>query len=320
MGTTTLSEVTQAINYFYVRVMLKKAKPLLVHTRWAQVKDIPANQGDDIRFRRYTLLSAATTALTEGVTPTGSELAITNVNATALQYGDFVTTSDKLTFTTYDPLISETADLLGQQAGNTLDQLTRAILVATTTKQYASSATDTDEVTSAMKITKAEVKESVRTLKTANATKITSQVDPSTGFNTNAVPACYIGICHPGTTFDLKDVVGFIRIEEYGQKKAMEGEVGALDEVRFIESTNAYVESSAGSGSIDVYHTLILGSDAYGISRISGHAMEMINKPLGSSGTADPLNQRATSGWKATFVAKILNENFLVDIEHAVSS
>lgn len=87
MANTTTSEVTQAVNYFYDRVMLKKAKPLLVHTRWAQVRDIPRNSGDDIRFRRYTLLSAATTALTEGVTPAGSQLAITNVNATVLQYG-----------------------------------------------------------------------------------------------------------------------------------------------------------------------------------------------------------------------------------------
>ena len=100
----------------------------------------------------------------------------------------------------------------------------------------------------------------------------------------------------------------------------MEGEVGALDEVRFVESTNAYVESSAGSGSIDVYHTLILGAEAYGISRISGEAMRNIVKALGSAGSADPLDQRQTSGWKATFVAVILNQTFLLDIEHAVSS
>ena len=67
--------------------MLTKAVPLLVHTKWAQVKDIPRNNTDDIRFRRYTLLTAATTALTEGVTPSGSQLAITNVPATVLQYG-----------------------------------------------------------------------------------------------------------------------------------------------------------------------------------------------------------------------------------------
>ena len=45
---------------------------------------------------------------------------------------------------------------------------------------------------------------------------------------------------------------------------------------------------------IDVYATIIFGSDAYGTTRISGEAMKNIVKPLGSAGTADPLDQRAT--------------------------
>ena len=82
MANTTTGEVTQAIDYYYDRVLLKKAVPLFVHTKWAQVRDLPRNEGDDIKFRRYTLLTAATTALTEGVTPSGSQLAITDVPAT----------------------------------------------------------------------------------------------------------------------------------------------------------------------------------------------------------------------------------------------
>ena len=225
-----------------------------------------------------------------------------------------------MVFTTLDPVLTETAELLGIQYADSIDQLCRNVMRAGTTIQYASTATARDEVASAMKITKLEVQEAVRTLKGNNAKKLTSQVDPSTGFNTSPISAAYIGIVHPNTTYDLKNIPGFIRVEEYGQKKAMEGEVGALDEVRFIETTNASVFSSAGAGSIDVYGTLILGADAYGTTRISGEAVKNIIKPLGSAGSADPLNQRQTSGWKATFVAKILNEDFLLRIEHAVSS
>jgi len=46
----------------------------------------------------------------------------------------------------------------------------------------------------------------------------------------------------------------------------------------------------------------------------------MISKPLGSGGTADPLNQRATDAWKAWFVTKILQDLAMVRVEHAVSS
>lgn len=320
MANTTTAEVTAGINNFYDRVLLKKAVPLFVHTRFAQVRDIPRNNTMVIKFRRYTLLTAATTALTEGVTPSGSQLAVTDVTATVLQYGDYITLTDKLVFSTLDPVLTETAELLGIQAGDTLDQLTRDVLVAGTSVQYASTATSRATVTSAMKLTKAEIMEAVRTLKGNNAKKITSMVDPSDGFNTSPVDAAYVAFVHPDATYDLKLIAGFIPVEQYGQKKAMEGEVGALDEVRFIESTNAKVFTAAGSGSIDVYATLVLGTDAYGISRISGEAMRNIIKPLGSGGATDPLDQRQTSGWKATFVAKILNDNFMLRIEHAVSA
>lgn len=320
MPLTTLTEVTPAVANFYSRVMLRKAVPLFVHTRWAQVRDLPKNQSNVIRFRRYTLLTAATTALTEGVTPTGSQLAVTNVDATVAQYGDFISMTDFLVFTTLDPLLTETAELLGIQAADTLDQLTRNVLIGTTTIQYAAAATTNGTITSAMKFTRAEAQEAVRTLKIAKAKKITSMIDPSTGFNTSPVDACFVAICHPSTTFDLKNVSGFIRVEEYGQKKAMEGEVGALDEIRFVETTNAYVNTGAGASSIDVYYTLVLGAEAYGISRISGEAMRNIIKPLGSAGAADPLEQRQTSGWKAAFVPKILNDAFMVCVRHSVSS
>ena len=319
MANTTLTQVTAAVNNFYDKVLLRKAVPLFVHTRWAQVRDIPAGNTLVIKFRRYTLLTAATTALTEGVTPSGSQLAITDVTATVAQYGDFVTLTDLLVLTTLDPVLTETAEVLGIQAGDTLDQLTRDVIAAGTTIQYASTATTRLTVTSAMKLTKAEIQEAVRTLKVNNARKITSMIDPSTGFNTSPVDAAFIGIVHPRTTYDLKNIAGFIRVEEYGQKKAMPGEIGALDEVRFIETTNAKVFASGGAGSIDVYGTLIIGTDAYGISRISGAAMKNIIKPLGSGGSVDPLDQRQTSGWKATFVAKILNETFILRIEHAVT-
>ena len=316
----TATQVPHGINNFYNKALLRKAIPLFVYTKWAQVKDIPRGNTDVIKFRRYTLLTAATTALTEGVTPTGSQLATTDVPATVLQYGDFLTLTDKLLFTTLDPVLTETAELLGIQYADTIDQLTRAVLAAGTTVQWSGTATAIGEVTAAMKITKAEVQEAVRTLKTNNTRKITSMVDASTGFNTSSLPSCFIGIISPSTTFDLKNIPGFIRVEEYGQKKAMEGEVGALDEVRFIESTNAQVFTGEGAGAIDVHGTIILGTDAYGISRISGEAVKNIIKPLGSGGSADPLDQRQTSGWKATFVAVILNQAFMIRIEHAVSS
>lgn len=308
-------------NSFYNRSMLQAARPMLLHGRWAQVKDIPKNNSDVIKFRRYSLLAANTTALSEGVTPTGSQLSVTDLSATLAQYGDFVTLTDKVQMTTLDPILSETSSILGQQGGNTIDQLTRDVMVAGSTIQYASTSSSRVTVSISMKLTRQEVREAVRTLQSNDTMKLTKMVNASTGFGTSPLNACYVGIISENTLYDLKNEAGWTPVEEYAsQKDVMEGEVGKMDDVRFVMTTNAKIFTAEGASSIDVHATLIFGAEYYGVSRLAGAAMENIIKPLGSGGTVDPLNQRSTSGWKAFFVAQRLNENFCVRIEHAVSA
>lgn len=94
-------------------------------------------------------------------------------------------------------------------------------------------------------------------------------------------------------------------------------------------SANAIVYSKdAGSvdattkKGLDVHATLVFGADSYGVIDVNGGgAMETIIKPHGSSGSSDPLNQRATVGAKvAAYAAKILNPLWIVRIEHAVNA
>lgn len=319
MADTTRTQISREVNNFYDRALLERAVAAFVHNRFAQVRDIPANSGSrTIKFRRYGSLTANTTALTEGVTPSGTQLSITDVTAIALQYGDYVTLTDVVLMETFDPILTETAEILGEQAGDSLDQLCRAVLVAGASAQYASTATTVNTVSAAMKLDRAEVKEAVRTLKGNNARPVTSMINPSTGYNTTPIDRAFIGIVHPNTTYDLDDATGWIPVEKYPNKDdVMPNEVGSLAGVRFIETSNGHSET----GSLTtVYGTLIFGMNAYAQTRISGEALMNIVKPLGSGGTADPLDQRTTSGWKATYVAKVLNANFIVVVYHGVSS
>ena len=321
MSNTTRTQIPAEVNNYYDKTLLLRAAPRLLHTKFAQVRDIPRKGGTDtIKFRRYSNLSAATSALSEGITPTGSQLSITDITAQISQYGDYVTVTDVVDFSSPDAVLTEAAQILGDQAGDTLDQLCRNIVVAGTSVSYANG-TERDDIAATHKITAALIKKAVRTLKKNKARTITSMVNASTGISTEPVAPAYIGIVHPNTTYDLKGESTFIPVEKYSRTSdIMEGEVGKLDEVRFIESTNAAVFAGEGASGVDVYGTIIFGTDAYGITRISGEAMKNIVKPLGSAGSADPLNQRQTSGWKATFVAKILNNDFITRIEHGVTA
>lgn len=328
-GTTGSGQITSASQNFLSLPLLSRAYPHFVHALWGQVRDIPRNKTENVRFRKYASLSAATTALTEGVTPTGSQASITDIMGTVLQYGDFLTLTDYLDMTTIDPYKTELAEVLGDEMGDTLDQLTRNVLVAGTTIQYASTATSIGTVATGMIMTGDEVRKAVRTLQGNNAKPVTEMIDPADGFNTSPIMPAYIGIIDQNTHYDLKKDPDWVKVSEYAdpEERIHEAEVGALDEVRFIlAASNQTTGSGAGvgwglgSGAIDVHYTIILGKEAYGVTRIAGNSVEVITKELGTGGTVDPLNQRSTMGWKATYLVKRLQEAFMLRIDHSVSA
>ncbi len=74
-----------------------------------------------------------------------------------------------------------------------------------------------------------------------------------------------------------------------------------------------------GAAGVDVYSTLILGDEAYGVTEVKGGGLRHIVKQLGSAGSGDPLDQRATVGWKATRTAELLVPQYVVRIETTAS-
>ena len=84
-------------------------------------------------------------------------------------------------------------------------------------------------------------------------------------------------------------------------------------------SSDKIYAGEAGKGGANVYATMILGDKAYGTTKVDGGGLQHISKGFGSSGTADPLNQRATCGWKAIKTAVRLVEQYMVRIESTSS-
>lgn len=95
-----------------------------------------------------------------------------------------------------------------------------------------------------------------------------------------------------------------------------EGEIGKIAGIRFVESSNAKVWKGTEDGCSDglaVYSTVVIGGGAYGTTKVTGGGLQTIIKQLGAG--EDPLNQRATVGWKATKVSERLVEQYMVRIE-----
>ena len=310
---TTASEgLSDEMKTYYSDYLIDMAEPELVHDQFGQKQPIPKNGGKTIQFRKYSPLPKLMAPLEEGKTPDGQSLNMTIVEATVAQYGGYIELSDMLLLAAIDNNLVQATKLLGGQAGRTLDTITREVLAGGTNVQYAEGqvkernalvggAADGNHY-----LTVNAVRMAVRTLKRMNAPR------KDGGF---------VAIIHPDCSYDLMSDPNWKYPHQYQDTSNIyEGEIGKIEGVRFVETSEAKIFEKAGASSRDVYATLVLGDDAYGVTDIQGGGLQHIVKQLGSAGTADPLNQRATAGWKATKTAVRLVEEYMVRIETTASA
>ncbi len=384
------NDLSPGMRTFYDETLIDIVGPKLVHNQDAVKKPIPANGGKKIQFRGFNPLPKALVALTEGVTPAGNKLDMFMIQAEVSQYGDYVMVSDLLKLTHVDPVITESLELLGDQAGVTLDTLTRNVLVGGTNVMYApkidASTHAETEVTSraaldgTAQLTVDLVDQVVAELEAANVPKFDD------GF--------YHAIIHPYTKYVIMKDEMWREPHKYVDTQAIyDGEIGEIGGVRFKISSEAKIWSGedlasdsrtltlaanisgavtsisfsggtveadaligrkimingvvatvtdntdstitvastnfgtgtsgttkiypgeAGKDGLAVFGCLFYGKGAYGTTEVTGGGLETFVKQLGSAGSADPLNQRASVGWKATHTAEILHPDYLIRVE-----
>ena len=298
---TTSSGLTDEMKTYYSDYLIDNAIPKLVHDQFGQKHPIPKNGGKTIEFRKYSPLPKLTTPISEGVTPDGQSLNMSTIEATVAQYGGYITLSDVLLLTAIDNNLVQATKLLGAQAGSTLDTITREVLNGGTNVIFSGGKEAREDLDGTSLLTVDDVKKAVRLLKNQNAEQISGS---------------WVGIIHPDIAYDLTNDPAWKDVKTYSDPSDIyEGEIGKIYGVRFVETTEAKIWAGAGAGGRAVYSTLILGDNAYGVTEISGGGLQHIVKQLGSAGTGDPLDQRATAGWKATKVAERLVEQYMVRIE-----
>ena len=321
---TSVTEIPSAVTEFYDKNLLERAQPYLCHDKFGQRRPFKSRSGLTIRFRRYNALAAATTALTEGVTPAGNQLSKTDVTATLSQYGDWTKITDVVDFSNIDPVITEATDVFAEQAALSVDTVIRDKLLACTNIFRAGSVGATSSIITA--ITLDELRAISRLLKRQNARMFTELVKAGTGISTFPVRPCFIIVAHVDLEKTIRALGGFIPVEQYAsQNGVLDNEIGAVDNFRIVLTTNAYVAAngggakgtclSTGGTNLDAYKCLVFAKDAYGVCPLDGENFKTIVKK-NEGGYADPLNQiAATVGWKATTTAAILNNAWMVVIE-----
>lgn len=298
------NDLSPEMKTFYDKNLIRLVGPLLIHDQFAQKRNIPKNGGKIIEFRKFDSLAKALTPLTEGVTPSGNKLNVTKLTSEVQQYGDYITLSDVLELTTIDPMQTETQSILADQAGRTLDTITREVMCAGTSVRYANGRTSRATLIATDVLKVLDIKKAVRDLKNQNAKPV------SGGY--------YVALIHPDVSFDIMCDPDWIDMSKYaGSEQLFAGEIGRIAGVRFVESTEAKVIKA---GDVSVYMTMVLGANFYGTTSIEGGGLQYIITQLGSGGSSDPLAQRATMGWKALKTAERLVEQYAVRLESGASN
>lgn len=306
--TTGTGGLSAEMKTFYNRQLLENAEPRLVHIQFGKEYDIPEGAGKVQEWRKWTPLPSVSTPLTEGAPGAENTFSYTNVTVTISQYGAWMSGSDLLELTAFDDVLNDMAEAQGAQAGRSLDEITRDVLVAGTNVRYASTAVSRVTVAAGMKLTSGEIGLARRTM-------LVNLAEPFDNED-------YSAIIHPNTEYDLfqdASIVAALNAPAQGGGAILRGEIGRYLGVRFVRSTNAKVFTGAGAGGINVYATLFFGRNAFGIAKLEGqNTIQHIFHPIGD-GSGDPLNMYWTSGWKTTHAVQILQQSFMLRVEHATT-
>lgn len=324
----TGSDATQS---FFNTLLLVRGTYALIHQLAVKKYSLARKSGKVMIWRRYEPLALAPTPLSEGVAPSGKQKTKTDVAATIQPYGDYIEDTDMVIDTQPDPHTTENVELLGQQMGETFDQIYRNLYNSFTNVVFANG-TSVATVTSI--VDKNDLERAYRLLRVNKARPFSPMIMPGQNIGTGPVMESYWGMCDERLAFDLRHIDGFLLPSEYGSSKGgvLAGEIGAdKNGFRFLASPNGFFTTGATGvtaagtdlkntgGFYDIYSLFLVGMEAVGGVNLANNNGGIIRKGMGSSGVFDPLDMRQTVGWKKFDARAILNQAFGVQVYTGVS-
>lgn len=303
MPTQTTLSLPGNIYSYYHKMLLNSVEKQLRFWGLGTKRIHPKGFGKDSFVLKYGHILPKTTPLSEGITPTSTAIASNKYTITLKQYGDYVPISDFLTFTAIDPVLENVTKKIAYSCALSIDSVIRDHLLATATANIqwvgAGNAADND-------ITAGEVFTAQDSLKAIRLLRGTDAQPLDDGY--------YAWVMHPYNSIDVMgdtSAGGFIELNKYVQGLAdgpLNGEVGKVYGARIIDSSN--ITAVANAGAVNVYRTFMVAQEAYVVTTFDKEYMKLIVKQAGSAGTADPLEQIATVGYKAQFGVQYVGGTF----------
>jgi N4-gp56 family major capsid protein len=253
-----------------------------------------AMPGSGVTFTIFNDLSAATGTLSETTDVTAVALSDSQVTVTLNEYGNAVITTAKLRGTSFLDVDSVAANVVGYNAGDSIDQVVRDVLAGGDNVIYAGGGSTTPSSRTTVQAEDIIEANDVR--------KVTAQLRKANAATFNGL---YMGFIHPDVSYDLRKETGaaswrdpHVYVDTMG---IYNGEIGAFEGVRFIETPRAKVfenasDGSGSTGTIEVYCTHIMGrqalAKAHSIVDGNGSVPRIVRGPV-----TDTLARLQPIGW-----------------------
>jgi N4-gp56 family major capsid protein len=357
LATSTLSNAPLGVNYQLMKGLLSAARKKLPFFNGTLAGSLEKNGSTAaVKWERLENLTATTTPLTE-ITGAASAFfgrdtvlpTITVRTAAMAKYGQAVLLTEEVDWGQMNLRAARYADLLGANAGESLNKLAEATFsTASSNIRYSTGAVGggaaLTNVSSA--ITLNDIKWAVNKLNAASAMTFMPVGYGSTNIGSSPIRPAYYGIVHPDVEEDLRSITGFVGVESYGgYTETMPFEIGTVGGVRFcvteivpIASDTGVTNASAaslrpGASLINTYTTYIYGREAIGTVGLGNThatnayemynprtppAVELITKGLGQVGT-DLFNEVSSVAWKAWYAGTVLNHSWVAKIHTGAS-
>lgn len=229
-----------------------------------QAADVQPTQqampGTGVTFTIFSDIAAATSTLNEVTDVTPTALSDSQVTVTLAEYGNAVVTTAKLRGTAFLDVDAAAANIIGYNAGDSMDQVVREVLAGGTNVVYGGGG--------ATKPTSRVTVQAEDIIAAGDVRKVVAQLR---GANVATFNGAYIGYIHPDVSYDFRsatDAAGWRTPANYVDPSGIyNGEIGQFESVRFIETPRTKVRTDASNGTsttgtIDVYDTYIMGRQA----------------------------------------------------------
>ena len=305
-NTSTTGNLTPEMMTYYEKVFLDRAQYELVMKEGGQIRTHATGQGRTVNFTRYNPLTIITTPLGEASNPVSCPINSSTVSMTLSEYGITTTHGKLLTLTSIDSGMKEKVELVGQNMGETLDQLVRSEL-GNGTSFYGNNKT-VSTFTAGDTLDACDIRLMVRQLELNKAKAYKDGM--------------FIGKTDPYSKYNLIGDTTWVNAKTYSDVKGLyNGEMGELYQVRWLlnrsVASGTEATSTASSGVVRFY-TYVHGDNAFGVYDLAQDQPKLYILP-NQVDSNSPTGRISFVSWAGSYATKILNSDWVITARFAAS-